>query len=64
MIINDGDSLKNAHFQRRILRGGFALAGLLAVAAVVVWIVRVHLARERIDGRISSSESTTRSTNP
>ena len=56
MIINDGDSLRSAHLQRRILRGGFAIAGLLAVAAVVVWIVRVRSARQRIDDLLIASD--------
>ena len=48
-VIDDGSALRNAYLQKRILRIGLAVALLLAIAATVVWWVRVSSARSRIN---------------
>lgn len=58
-FIDDGRSLASAYRQRRLVRIGFAFAGALAIAVVVVWAVRVSLARSRIDELLSEEDPCT-----
>lgn len=52
-FIDDGRSLEIAYRQRRWVRIGMAVAGALAIAVVVVWVVRVRLARGRVDENLA-----------
>jgi hypothetical protein len=55
-FIEDGEVLKRAHRQRRLIRFGLVLAGGLAAAAVIVWVTRVQLARGRVDDALAASD--------
>ena len=48
LLIDDGQSLKNAYAQRRILRWGAVVAAALTALVMVIWVVRVQLARSRV----------------
>lgn len=52
-FIDDGRSLETAYRQRRLVRLGALVAGALAVAVVVVWVVRVRLARGRVEASLA-----------
>ncbi len=55
-FIDDGRSIAAAYRQRRLIRFGAAVAGALAVAVVVVWLVRVQRARDRIDAALAGDD--------
>jgi hypothetical protein len=56
VVIDDGESLRNAYLQKRILRVGFSIAALLGIAAAIVWYVRVDRARTRIDALLAGDD--------
>ncbi len=48
-LIDDPSTLEAAYRHRRMVRLGVAITAVLAVAVIAVWLVRVRMARARID---------------